>query len=793
MRTRILSTHLALFLFAALSAFAAGDSHARLAPRRPPDKGGPKLPAQTVIESVVVKFHEGTHVRLRGQKLVALTRDGRENERLAGLGIAPEQIERDARAVQALLAASVHARGLERLFSADEDVLAARRANGEAHSSRELADLDLYYRAAVIPKATQADVDALVDALNALPSVETAYAQPLPQPAVDIPPTTPNFEANQGYLDIAPNGIDARYAWLFLGGRGAGVSIVDVEGGWRTTHEDFPALFHQGGTQINTPVWVNHGTAVLGVIAAPSNGYGVTGIANQATIGYESIGSQSVANAITNAAIAAGLSGIVVIELHLPGPATPLSPCNCSGGQCDYVPEEYYQAEFDAISAATAGGTIVVEAGGNGATNLDDAVYQNRFNRQVRDSGAILVGAGEPATRAATCFSNYGSRVDVHGWGWNVATLGYGDLFNGGGDENQFYTATFSGTSSATPIVTGAAASIIGVSLAYGQGYGYRSPREIRQILADTGTPQTGSLWIGPRPNLAQAVPRVLDLRPTASFSIDCNNLVCNADAGASSDDGGPVSYDWNWGDNTASSGGPTISHTYAAAGTYSVNLTVTDSIGQTDTTSQPVSVSATPTVPGSFSATAATTTSVTLTWTASSSPYGINHYAVQRRSSSTGAWGPEQTTTATTFTDTAAAAATTYQYRVKAVDNGQFSSGFAQDYATTVIFGPALVRFSSTVAAAHVRDLRDAVDAWRHFASLSDVYPANPAPAGAIKAANFITNLSSDPLPGVVNAFNDARNALGLAPFAYSGVPAPAGGGTVFLEHVQQLRDALK
>jgi subtilisin family serine protease len=181
---------------------------------------------------------------------------------------------------------------------------------------------------------------------------------------------------------------------------------------------------------------------------------------------------------------------------------------------------EWTQANYDAIASATANGRIVVEAGGNGATNLDDSVYGGVFNRMVRDSGAILVGAGESYQRSPTCFTNFGSRIDMHGWGWNVVTLGYGDLFNPG-DENQWYTSQFNGTSSASPIVTGAAASVVGASLAEGQGYGYRSPAEIRKILRDTGTPQPSDYRnIGPLPNLAQAIPRILDRGPVAEHRL---------------------------------------------------------------------------------------------------------------------------------------------------------------------------------------------------------------------------------------------------------------------------------
>lgn len=50
---------------------------------------------------------------------------------------------------------------------------------------------------------------------------------------------------NQGYLDAAPAGIDARYAWGFPGGDGMGANMVDMEQGWNLNHEDLVGLFTQ--------------------------------------------------------------------------------------------------------------------------------------------------------------------------------------------------------------------------------------------------------------------------------------------------------------------------------------------------------------------------------------------------------------------------------------------------------------------------------------------------------------------------------------------------------------------
>ncbi|MCY1014192.1 S8 family peptidase [Pyxidicoccus sp. MSG2] len=483
-----------------------------------------RLVVDAPLERLVVKFHEGTRVRLRGGRMVALTQERGQDERalLSRQGLTDARLESDVASVLALVERAPRIGGVARLFKEDESLLAERKRTGEERGGRQLADLDLYFEVPLLPGTRAEDVTALVERLNALDSVEVAYAEPRPEPAMvdfgmsaavrsllaaaDLPPTTPLYEGNQGYLNAAPSGIDARYAWTVAGGAGAGVRIVDVEGGWRTTHEDMPALFFQGGTQVNDIGWRNHGTAVLGEMVGVANGYGVTGIAHQAQAGVQSY-AVGTASAISSAATAAGSGGVVLIELHSQGPSDGTA-CTCNTGQCNYIAMEYWQANYDAIATATANGVTVVEAAGNGSANLDAAAYGNAFNRTVRDSGAIVVGASTATTRVPMCWTNYGSRVDVHGWGEQVVSMGYGDLFASG--EDQYYTASFSGTSSASPIVTGAAASLQGVARASGRGA--LSPLTVRQILAETGTPQAASSQnIGRLPDLRQAITRVLN------------------------------------------------------------------------------------------------------------------------------------------------------------------------------------------------------------------------------------------------------------------------------------------
>ena len=82
---------------------------------------------------------------------------------------------------------------------------------------------------------------------------------------------------------------------------------------------------------------------------------------------------------------------------------------------------------------------------------------------------------------------------------------------------------------------------------------------------------------------------------PTASFTFTCTDLTCSFDGSGSTDgDGTIASYAWNFGDGTTRSGA-TVSHTYAAGGTYTVTLTVTDDDGATGSQSQSVTVTSPP------------------------------------------------------------------------------------------------------------------------------------------------------------------------------------------------------
>jgi PKD repeat protein len=82
---------------------------------------------------------------------------------------------------------------------------------------------------------------------------------------------------------------------------------------------------------------------------------------------------------------------------------------------------------------------------------------------------------------------------------------------------------------------------------------------------------------------------------PTAAFTQSIDGLKVSFDSSSSKDpDGTITAYQWDFGDGSS---GSTASpqHTYAQAGDYDVNLTVTDNGGATASTTQRVSVTATP------------------------------------------------------------------------------------------------------------------------------------------------------------------------------------------------------
>ncbi|PEE91272.1 S8 family peptidase [Bacillus cereus] len=342
----------------------------------------------------------------------------------------------------------------------------------------------------IIETQDDIDVQALLTKIEKSSLVETAYLQEEEAPPAE---RLPNLSVNpydeprltrQGYLEPAPLGINAPYAWSIKGGDGKGTTFVDMEYGWLFNHEDLVNQKIELISGQNKSEHHDHGTSVLGIVSAEDNNIGGIGIAPKAKVKVVSQirdnGNYNTADAILSAVNNMQAGDILLLEAQ----------ATYDGyGDKNYFPVEVKPDIFDAIRMGTNKGIIIIEAGANGGNDLDQ--FRDRNGKQVlnrnspdfKDSGAIMVGAASARVpHKRSYFSNYGSRVDVYGWGNAVDTTD--------AKPSEFitnlYTSSFAGTSSASPIIAGAAASIQGIAK-NNQGKVY-TPSQLRDILSDSST-----------------------------------------------------------------------------------------------------------------------------------------------------------------------------------------------------------------------------------------------------------------------------------------------------------------
>jgi hypothetical protein len=332
----------------------------------------------------------------------------------------------------------------------------------------------------------------ICDVLEELNEVEYAELQPVHEfpPPADIPPTTPPLDSAQDYRGPDP-GIDIDYAWS-LEIKGEGMRVCDIEyyKGTPMTHEDLEDQGIEFVLSMPSGSRQNHAIAVIGMLVAGENGYGIHGGAPEAEgfVGPEEHGRATTALA----AIDSMKEGDVILyEMQTYG---------AGGGFC---PADYSQSLWDATKAGSDAGVIIVAAAGNGNQNLDASSYSSYMDRG--DNGSIIVGAGSSDTdHDKLSFSTYGERVNVHGWGQNVYTTStYGNDVQFGNDINQAYGDGFSGTSSASPIV--ASAVLLVQNYAKSTYDIILSPVEMRDLLIETGIPQGSGGHIGPIPDIKAA------------------------------------------------------------------------------------------------------------------------------------------------------------------------------------------------------------------------------------------------------------------------------------------------
>lgn len=267
------------------------------------------------------------------------------------------------------------------------------------------------------------DIDAVdnVDVSDEVYANDDAYAEAVKaysDPYLD--PTSANYQYQHAM-------VGSTYAWN-AGYKGKGIKIAILDTGVNSSHSDLNVVYNYNFTSSQTTDASDghgHGTHVAGLAAAKIDGKGGTGIAPEASIYNIRVLASNGAG--TAAAIIRGINHAVgqkvdIINMSLGGPG-------------------YLKAYNDAINAAYNAGIIVISAAGNDGSKVKcyPACYKN----------SLCVGAVDE-NKGRIYFSNYGSWVNVSAPGLYLFSTS-----RSGGYEKM------SGTSQATPIVSGTAAVIL--------------------------------------------------------------------------------------------------------------------------------------------------------------------------------------------------------------------------------------------------------------------------------------------------------------------------------------------
>ncbi|MFL5350888.1 MAG: Ig-like domain-containing protein [Hyalangium sp.] len=243
---------------------------------------------------------------------------------------------------------------------------------------------------------------------------------------------------------------------------GAGIHVYVLDTGVRSTHSEFAgrmgAGFDSVGDGLGTEDCQGHGTHVAGSIGGT-----ISGVAKGVTI--HPVRVLSCAGEGTGEQVLAGMDWIV---------ANHVSPAvvNMSlGGEAE-------QSIDDAVAQAVAAGIVYVVAAGNDSA---DACTES----PARAPQAITVGATDYFD-SLTYYSNFGTCVDMFAPGDEIESAWY---------TSDTATEVLSGTSMATPHVTGAAALFL-------EGHPTATPADVQRELVNRGTHNAISYLDDASPNV---------------------------------------------------------------------------------------------------------------------------------------------------------------------------------------------------------------------------------------------------------------------------------------------------
>lgn len=424
------------------------------------------------------------------------------------------------------------------MISVPESRLTDWVQNAQAATSEKVPDINHYFTVQ-LSKESDASAVTVANRFEQLDMVEAVHFIPLQNPSPPAASSTiPDYsdrlrtfsDGNQWYLEPAPLGVGARYAWEGFRGDGAGITICDLEYNANFTHSEFSNIVLFRPPMLSPrlsgddPTGKDHGSAVFGIIGGRKDGIGVTGIAHGARMAFvcqtDFRGQNDIANAIYIALNNLDPGDVLLLEAQTSGPNRPTRPDD-SNPQLGLVAVTWSRPVYDAVRVGVLNGITVVAAAGNGTQNLDAPEYSTSVNgwpngqgpfQLSNDTGMIMVGSGRPSFPTGISTepiwnrngdSNFGATVDVFSWGASLTTAGQGSLLNLAG-ENFDYRNDFGGTSGASAIIAGVA----GVVQALYQTANDEpaSAATMRTLLRTGGTTTLNEAGIGVMPNLRSVI-----------------------------------------------------------------------------------------------------------------------------------------------------------------------------------------------------------------------------------------------------------------------------------------------
>ena len=362
--------------------------------------------------------------------------------------------------------------------------------------------------------------------------------------------TQPNATWGLDRIDQRDLPLNAAYTYVTLA---AGVNVYVIDTGIRSTHVEFTGRMGAGYTSIADGNGTNdcngHGTHVAGTIGGTT--YGVAkGVTLYPVRVLDCNGSGTTSGVI---------AGVDWVSANHAPPA--VANMSLGGGAST--------ALDDAVRNSVASGVTYAVAAGNSNANACNS-------SPARVSQALTVGSST-SSDARSSFSNFGTCVDLFAPGSSITSSW---------NTSDTATNTISGTSMASPHVAGAAALYLASNPT-------ALPATVHAAIVDNASVNKLSGVGSGSPNrllfaLFDFSP--VDTPPSATFTFSCSGLSCTFDGSGSTDDHGIASSDWDFGDLQLGSG-IAVTHPYASGGTFTVRLTVTDTIGQTDTETKSITV----------------------------------------------------------------------------------------------------------------------------------------------------------------------------------------------------------